>query len=75
VLHLPPRFLLLRLRVSSSSRHQLGIHHVPSLFSMLVTFRAAQAPHGRRKWVGNGLPAWASGRPIRLDVRVLESPF
>ena len=49
VLHLSPRFLLPRLGVSSFSRRWLGIRRPLSLFSMLVMFGAARAPHGRVK--------------------------
>ena len=62
VLHLPPRFLLPRLGVSSSSRHRLGMRRSLSLFPMMVTFGAVQAPRGRGK------------RTANADVRTLASP-
>jgi hypothetical protein len=49
VLDFPPRFLLPRLGVSSSSRHRLGIRRPLPHFSILVTFGAALAPCGRVK--------------------------
>jgi hypothetical protein len=44
MLHLPPRLLLPRLGVSSSSRRRLGIRRLLPLFSMLATHGAAR-PH------------------------------
>jgi hypothetical protein len=49
VLHFPPCIMLPRLSVSSSSRRQLGIRRLLSLFSMLVTFGEARAPCERTK--------------------------
>jgi hypothetical protein len=49
VLHLPPRLLLPRLGVSSSSQCRLGIRRLVPLFSMLMMFGTARAPHRHAK--------------------------
>ena len=49
VLHLPSRLLLPRLGVLSSSQYRLGIRHLLPLFSKLVIFAVARAPHRRAK--------------------------
>jgi hypothetical protein len=53
VLHLPPRLLLSRLGVSSSSRHWLGIRRFLPPFSMLVTFRARVDPMYNKNFINN----------------------
>jgi hypothetical protein len=64
VLHLPPRFLPLRLSVSSSSRHRLGIRcPLPLFFDAGDIWGSA----------GNRLQARASRRPVRPDVCALQT--
>ena len=50
VLHLPPRFPLPRLCVSSSSQHRLGIRRPLPLFSMLVTVCRRGRPDAPSVW-------------------------
>jgi hypothetical protein len=75
VLHLPPRLLLPRLCVSSTSRRRLGIRCLLPLFSMPVTFWTAQASHERVKWrekITVDMDVW---NPVHLDVGALANLF
>jgi hypothetical protein len=68
VFHLPPRFLMPRLGVSSSFPASSGHLSPPPPLLDASVVRSSRGPAWCAKWRGKQLQARASERPIRLDV-------